>query len=241
LKALVIADPGGARFALKGGPKEGKDVARTLEDHGVKTKLLIGSPQPGTGAALVPGVSPASYEDVIELLLEGEFDIVHYCGHATFDERNPGHTGWVFEGGILSATELLDMEEAPKLVVANACLSAKVSRKGEPVGAEPSSEEMPTGHPLLVAGLADEFFKQGVFDYIGAAWEVPSEPASVFAAEFYGALLSTGNSFTLPIGKAVLAARTRLYRERKKFGPAWAAYQHYGDPTRQLSQNKPSR
>jgi len=234
LKALVIADPGGPRFALRG-PKEGEAIASTLREHGVKTTLLIGSPQPGTGAGMIPGVPPASYEDVIELLLKGGFDIVHFCGHATFDESNAALTGWIFEAGTLTANELQGMEEAPKLVVANACLSAPVS-KGEPDGARSSSDGTPPGHPLLVAGLADEFFKQGVFDYIGAAWEVPSEPASLFATEFYDALLSSNNGFTLPIGKAVLAARTKLYKN-KKFGPAWAAYQHYGDPMRQLDLN----
>ncbi|BFU95765.1 MAG: hypothetical protein NTNFB02_24870 [Nitrospira sp.] len=245
LKALVIADPGGPQFPLNGGQKEGEIIASTLRKHGVETTLLIGSPQPGTGAGMISGVPPALYEDVIELLLNGGFDIVHYCGHATFDESNADLTGWIFEGGTLTANELQGMEEAPKLVMANACLSAQLSKNGEADGTRSSPDGTLPGHPLLVAGLADEFFKQGVFDYIGAAWEVPSEPARLFATHFYDTLLSGGNGLTLPIGKAVQEARKKLYDDRETFGPSWAAYQHYGDPMRQLdlnlNLNRPSR
>ena len=77
--------------------------------------------------------------------------------------------------------------------------------------------------------LADEFFKQGVSDYIGAAWEIPSVPAKVFAEEFYTALLTKSKR----IGAAICQARKTLYTKRE-FGTAWAAYQHYGDPMRSI-------
>ena len=82
----------------------------------------------------------------------------------------------------------------------------------------------------LVASLADEFFKRGVSDYIGAAWEIPSDPAKTFAEEFYKALLVPGGR----IGPAVRKARAALYESRQDWLAAWAAYQHYGDPTRSI-------
>ena len=39
--------------------------------------------------------------------------------------------------------------------------------------------------------------------------------------------LAGGSSF----GNAVLAARKALWRQRHLYGPLWAAYQHYGDPS----------
>ena len=76
--------------------------------------------------------------------------------------------------------------------------------------------------------LADEFFHCGVADYIGTAWEVPSEPAKIFAKRFYEELLSGK-----PIGEAVRLARKSLY-DLKDTTCTWGAYQHYGDPTRTL-------
>jgi hypothetical protein len=82
-----------------------------------------------------------------------------------------------------------------------------------------------------------------VADYIGTAWEVPELPAKLFADKFYKALLGAGqggrsaNGATL--GEAVQEARKALYEQRTKWGEVgtvWAAYQHYGDPTRTLVQ-----
>lgn len=115
--------------------------------------------------------------------------------------------------------------------MANACLSSQLSQQvasadGHAEGAASQSR----GNPALVATLADEFFKRGVSDYIGAAWEIPSKPAKVFAEEFYKALLAPGGR----IGPAVCKARAGRYKRRQDLGAAWAAYQHYGDPTRSV-------
>ena len=84
----------------------------------------------------------------------------------------------------------------------------------------------------FVASLADEFFRRGVSDYIGTAWEVPSVPAKMFAMSFYKALLDQAHPYS--IGEAVRLARQELYDHQDNFGAVWAAYQHYGDPTRRL-------
>jgi CHAT domain-containing protein len=138
----------------------------------------------------------------------------------------------VFKAGVLTAHELEGMERPPRLVVANACLSSQVSQQaGTPSDARRSTANSAARSDFsLVASLADEFFKQGVSDYIGVAWEIPSDPAKLFAEKFYQALLEPGGK----IGPALLRARKALH-ERKAFGTAWAAYQHYGDPMRSVS------
>lgn len=227
LKALVIGDPGGLGLALPEARKEAQAVAKTLGECGVESLLLLGPPEEGTGAGEVAGVLPADLFEVVVKLLTGEFDIVHYSGHATFDPAAPDRAGWAFKGGLLTAYELDGMDRPPRLVVANACLSSQVSPSPEPVRSNATARSRQDS--ALVAGLADEFFKRGVSDYIGAAWEVPSEPAQFFATAFYRALLTSSE----PIGRAMFHARRALY-ERKDYGAAWAAYQHYGDPTRSI-------
>ena len=235
LKALIIGDPGGPGLSIQAAREEALEVRDVLRAHGVEVDLRLGSPEAGTGAGVEKDILPADYFEVVSLLLKGGFDIVHYSGHATFDPLMPARTGWVFATGVLTAHDLDGIEQPPRLVVANACLSSQLSQ--QVVGAQPqptaaAPDGRTGGDSRLVAGLADEFFKQGVSDYIGAAWEVPSNPAKRFAREFYRALLS---SPPVTIGVAVQRARKALYDDRNQSGAAWAAYHHYGDPTRLIA------
>jgi CHAT domain-containing protein len=161
----------------------------------------------------------------VQLLLSGDFEIVHYCGHALFDPANPSEAGWVFKADVLTAADLDGMVQAPALVVANACLSV---RSGQLLTEDKLKQTRQRGDPRLVAALADEFFHCGVGDYIGTAWEVSSEPAKKFADCLYRELLRGGS-----LGYSVKLAREMLYQQPDA-ALSWAAYQHYGDPTRTL-------
>jgi hypothetical protein len=236
LKALVIGDPGPSAFVLEAARGEAVEVAKLLRKRGVETTLLVGAPEDGTGAGVLEDVPPADYFEVVSRLLKGEFDIVHYSGHATFDRQYPDRTGWVFKDGVLTAHELEGMERPPRLIFANACLSSQLapqSAQAQSNAAQPPAVKNPSrGDSALVASLADEFFKQGVADYIGSAWEIPSTPAALFATKFYDALFAQDGG---KLGSALLHARKELYEQRTEFGAAWAAYQHYGDPARSIS------
>jgi CHAT domain-containing protein len=121
----------------------------------------------------------------------------------------------------LTPGEIGRLERVPAVIVSNACLSARTSLVlGD--GRRPDEARTEAG---LLPSLADEFFKLGVRNYIGTAWEVNDVGAERFARVLYTGLLA-GKSF----GAAVLDARAQLWRERTTFGPLWAAYQHYGDP-----------
>jgi CHAT domain-containing protein len=138
-----------------------------------------------------------------------------------FDPKRPDRVGWVFAGGLLTAGELERLDEAPRLVVANACLSGLTSQaaEGGRVGAKATEA-------ALLPSLADEFFHLGVRNYIGTAWAVNDLGAELFATRLYEELLA-GRC----VGDAVLAARRSLWEERELYGALWGAYQHYGDPT----------
>jgi hypothetical protein len=238
LRILVIGDPGDPEtgHSLEHAREEAVAVAELLRSRELNVTLLVGAPEDGTGAGPLhgSGTPPAAYFDVVQHLLAGEFDIVHYCGHADFDPAAPARAGWVFKGGLLTATELEGMERPPALVVANACLTSqvwKIDPKAKPER-PPAALSAPrvSREAGILPTLADEFFRRGVCDYIGTAWPVPSIPALRFARKFYTELLAGK-----VLGEAVRLARESLFEGRSEFAQyasAWAAYQHYGDPTR---------
>ncbi|WP_432002944.1 CHAT domain-containing protein [Streptomyces sioyaensis] len=225
-QALVIGDPGDPAkdLSLEKARNEARAVKDALRRNDVSVRALIGAPN---SAQRLPDEEPATRIDVLRNIFSGQYNIVHYCGHGTFDESGP--SGWLFSDGLLTAQELAQLSRPPRIVVANACYSAKV---------KPSA----TG----VFKVADEFLRAGVVHYIGAAWQVPDDEAQIFADVLYQELFGG----TSTVGDAVQAARRKAYDRRSRDlnrrdagpaekavppdqhrGNAWAAYQHYGDPT----------
>ncbi|PBC85956.1 MULTISPECIES: CHAT domain-containing protein [unclassified Streptomyces] len=209
-QALVIGDPGDPAkgMSLAKAQAEARTVKNVLRRNNVSVQALIGAPN---YELREPDERPASRIDVLRALLSGRYHIVHYCGHGTFNEAGP--SGWVFSDGLLTARELAQLARPPRIVVANACYSAKV--KPSAAGA---------------LNVADEFLRAGVLHYIGAAWQVPDEEAQIFADVLYQELFGG----TQTVGDAVQIARRKTYEaappDHHRWN-AWAAYQHYGDPT----------
>ena len=227
LRALVIGDPGDPQqqHNLPGAREEALAVVKLLKVRDVDVEALIGAPGAGS-----PGVASATRLEVLRLLMEGGFDFVHYAGHGAFDTDDPaGRAGWVFHDGLLTARELERVDGMPNLVVANACLSSLLSNRSAT-----SQTTSAVSDANLVAGLADEFLRRSVRNYLGTAWEVSDVGAILFAEKLYSALLPKpgdgGDSSALPLGRAVLNARTALHNEEGNFGVLWGAYQLYGDP-----------
>jgi hypothetical protein len=111
---------------------------------------MIGAPdEAGAGTE---GAAPARRLDVLHRLMEDRFDILHYTGHGDFDEADPERAGWLFKDGLLTSRELERMDIAPRLVVANACLSSRTSSL--------TGEKTPIGRSDadILPSLADEFF-----------------------------------------------------------------------------------
>ena len=233
IKALVIGDPGDPAVgeSLEGARTEALRVVEILSARDdVEVDARIGAPSvPREGP--LSGIKPANRLDILSLLLRGGFDLVHYAGHGDFDEEEPDRVGWVFAGGLLTPRELEQLEQVPAIVVANACLTARTSQAI--AAAKQGAVDDARSEAALLPSLADEFFRLGVRNYVGTAWEVNDVGATLFAEEFYRAILhdSNGSGGGSSFGDAVLAARQALWRQRHLYGPLWAAYQHYGDPT----------
>lgn len=222
-RALVIGDPGDPEQGedLPGARSEALTVKELLEARDdIVVESRIGAPSVAREGRLY-GVKPADRLEVLSLLLRGGFDLVHYAGHGDFDPVQPNRVGWLFARGLLTPGEIGRLEQVPAIVVSNACLSARTSQALH--GARRVDEVR--SEAGLLPSLADEFFRLGVRNYVGTAWEVNDVGAELFAKTFYDALLA-GESF----GEAVRRAREALWRDRETFGALWAAYQHYGDP-----------
>ena len=230
IHVLVVGDPGDpdAGHDLPGARREAMAVRDLLADRDrpelpIHVQLLLGPP--GDEDATAAGAHPASRYEVIRLLRTAPFDIVHFCGHGAFEADDPQRrAGWVFADGLLTARQLELVFRPPRLVVANACHSGRLSRTGG------GTRELSDLDRQLLPALVDELLHQGVRDHIGAAWEVDDEVAITFATTLYDHLLPLdGAGATL--GEAVLAAR----RAVADLGEGtWAAYQHYGYPTTRL-------
>ncbi|MFG2825839.1 CHAT domain-containing protein [Kitasatospora sp. NPDC048365] len=243
LRVLVIGDPGDPEkgMQLRGAREEAKAVHEVLQQLGVQSRLFIGA----ANALREPGAEPATRLDVLRTLLRGEYQIVHYCGHGTFDDSGTvRRSGWVFADGLLSAQELAQLDRPPRMVVANACWSARLAGGAAAPGATGADPVAAERQATLIPSLADEFLRAGVTHYIGAGWQVPDQQGIGFARTFYTELLAPliGRA-PGGVGDAVKAAREQMFKTRdlhrsatdpgtpEPLGwSAWAAYQHYGDP-----------
>jgi CHAT domain-containing protein len=159
----------------------------------------------------------------LEHFRSGQFDVVHYAGHAFFDPTAPERSGLICappddrNPAVLSGADLAGLGQLPMLVFFNACESARI-RGVKKIGANPK-------HPDRVRGLvsvAEAFMRGGVANFLGTYWPVGDEAASKFAWTLYHSLLDGQ-----PLGLAVTQARKQVLEIRSA---DWADYIHYGSP-----------
>jgi pimeloyl-ACP methyl ester carboxylesterase len=205
LKVLVIADPAPEQeYQLPGARREGRAVVDVLNRF-KKVKGLDITVDEHIGANACDPV------DILALLFNEDFDIVHYAGHGVFDEQNPSHSGWVFgRDFVLSAREIFQSRRVPRLVFANACFSSVIKERKAMAANEMNRH---------LAGMAEAFFERGIQNYIGAGWPVDDIPAVELASIFYKSALR-GKT----IGESLADARNAIIGQ----GSTWGAYQHYG-------------
>jgi hypothetical protein len=233
INVLVIGDPGDPDRGhnLPHAREEARQVAAYLQSLADDDRLSINVRQL-IGAPNYPerGLPPATRLEVIRTLAKGDIDVVHYAGHGDFDQEDPRKSGWLFHDGLLTAGEIQRIDTLPSLIVANACLTGRVST----MSAAGQTSSGPRGEVGLLPSLADEFFNRGARNYIGTAWEIDDAGAVVFAKAFYEAFFTEKkDGRPRSIGQALLEARKTLHRwelSQRDDLVLWAAYQHYGDP-----------
>ncbi len=152
----------------------------------------------------------------------GDYDVLHYAGHAFFDADAPASSGLVCSDANLTGADLRGLQRAPSLVVLNACESGRI-RRTEDKGSRRGAARRAASRALDdSAGVAEMLLRAGVASFVGTYWPVGDAAASEFANRFYSKLLENRT-----LGEAVLAGRQRV----KAQGSAdWADYLHFGDP-----------
>ena len=217
LRVLVVADPA-EDAPLPGAQEEGEAVAAIFDEFGQ---------QPGRKVEVVRlfGPGQATRVNVLDLLINQRFDLMHYAGHCFFNKENPSLSGWIFTGQkVLSANELNRIDRVPRFIFSNACES----------GITPDRADKRTA--LMAPSFAEAFFQQGVANFVCTAWPVDDLAALEFARRFYRGILGLRGP-GIP-AEALHEAMREARREIARLGPGgmqtWGAYQHYGDPNLRL-------
>ncbi len=206
LKVLIVSDPS---ETLKNVPHESEQLCEILDGvAGLEVRLLG-----GRGVKRIPLLAALR-----------DSDIVHFAGHSQFDEKAPEHSGWLLHDGLLSASEISKLDQAPLLVFSNSCQAGATKNW--------QSDYLFEGEAF---GLGSAFLLAGVRNYVGTFCVVHDEESRFLAVEFYRRV-AQGQS----IGQALLEARLATAEEMGLDRLTWASYMLYGDPNFTLTALQPS-
>jgi hypothetical protein len=210
LEVLVIGDPTGE---LPGARREARAVAAMLDDRAAaRVTQLVGDEGRTIG-----------YQEVCEALNSSDFDVLHYAGHADYDGLHEERSGFVLADRMLTASDLTSRTSLPRVVVANACSSAKT---GDP-GVTEAFDAAERTRDMVGALL-----RGGVRAFLGTQWPVDDAAAETFALALYGSLLTVEGGRHTTIGEAVRRARCAVVEQHGESSTDWAAYALYGSPWR---------
>ncbi|MGB5131217.1 MAG: CHAT domain-containing protein [Steroidobacteraceae bacterium] len=194
LNVLLIINPTGD---LPGAVEEGARIAQIL------------SRLDGAGITAIRG-GEATRARLLAEFRSGDYDAIHFAGHAFFDAAAPASSGILCAGGrVLSGGDLAAMDSVPALVFFNACESGRLRSAVNPLRQLDRS-----------VGFAEAFLRGGVANFIGTWWPVSDAGATAFATPLYREL-AKGTS----IGSALNTARSAV---RQLPSADWANYLHYG-------------
>jgi len=164
----------------------------------------------------------ATGKEMNQALLSGSYDVIHFAGHAYFDNDDPDKSGFVLkEKEIFLSQKIQRFVEGQPLVFLNACQTGVTANE-----ANPQSVGEYFWKPA--EGLASAFLYGGALGCVGSLWPVYDEPAAEFAIEFYNQVLE---------GQMIGEAMRRTRRSIKTKHPdsiTWASFVLYGDPTFRL-------
>ena len=213
LRFLLVANP---TEDLDGAEQEGQRIEAMVAAHDQMQLTFV------RGAA-------ATRDRLIRELASGEYDVIHYAGHAFFDPDRRSASGIICaDHDVLSGRELALLESLPPLAVFNACESARVRAAQLPLRARSRTESPPL--TTLIdrnVSFAEGLLRGGIGSYVGTYWPVGDTAAALFADEFYGQLVRQHLDQPVTLGEALRHARHAMYQAGEV---DWANYIHYGEP-----------
>lgn len=167
--------------------------------------------------------SEATNASILSAFQSGNYDVIHYAGHAEFNPKSPDESALIGAGNSkIFAQEIKRILGGKPFVFLNACGSGK-----EKICEDGSSY---TGSDT--EGLASSFILGGAMGLIGASWPTPDISAGILASEFYKHFL-VGES----LGEALRKARIQ-FKAKRDNDINWMAFILYGDPTLRLANQK---
>ena len=202
---LVYADP---EDNLPLARKEVETIATSLVD-GWGDRIVVDKLMP----------PDSSGRRMNESLRRGQYDVIHYAGHAGFDERDGDLSGLLLHNKEpFFAQKIRRLLEGRPLVFLNACESAFTANEQQPQKIERYLQG-----PAV--GLASSFIYGGAVGCIGSVWPVYDDAAAEFAVELYRRVLE---GYT--IGQAMRHAR-EASRKAHPDQITWGTFVLYGDPS----------
>ena len=189
-----------------------EDEINSLADYLREVENIAFNP----AADALLGEDADSYE-FLKRLSSGRYKIVHFAGHAFYEEEKR-------EGGLVLFDEVISLEdikryiEGAPLIFLNACQSA--------VGEVVESRVGYVGSYTL--GIASAFRLGGALACIGTIWKMVDTNSAQFALKFYRELLAG-----VTIAEALMRAKVQQ-RTESPDDLTWAAYVLFGDPTVKL-------
>lgn len=215
LKILLVINPTGD---LSGAEKEGRFIRQAIAQCKDAPPIEVNQITQ----------AEATKERLKIEFSSGQYDIIHYAGHAYYDPENRSQSGIVcHKNEVLSGADLTSLESLPAMIVFNACESARVRAKTLPQKKDTKTKQKtvkPSAQALLdqQVSFAEAFLRGGIGCFLGTYWPVGDNAAAIFASNFYGQLLK-GQS----VGDSLKNARRQLFEEKQS---DFANYIHYGDP-----------
>lgn len=182
LRALVLGDAGDAAEG-QGMPHlfyadlEARVIARLLETRVGATVTCLSREQ-------------AVHARVMDEIERGQYDIIHFAGHAWFDDREAYFYTW---DRIILGSELAPLltRSPPALLVLDthytAFVISEVDARTRDLVGTPTSERL--YHAEGPRGFADAAMRCGVSSFVGAFGTVTDLPAAELMVDFYERLL----------------------------------------------------
>lgn len=198
LNVLLVANP---LDDLKGADKEAEAIRKLFDGRETVRTTSVTK-------------GDATRERLLGLFGSGDYDVIHYAGHAAFDADDPGNSGVVCANEErLTGRDLAALPALPALFFANACESGRVRKAGDAAT-----------RIQRTVSFAEAFLVNGISQFIGTYWPVGDNSAETFATTFYSAVVEKRS-----IGDALVGARTAVAKLSEN-ARDWADYMHYGDP-----------
>src|SRR6185437_1221774 len=140
--AVISSDPEGKLPSAK---TEGKEIERLLKNE-------------SNIAVDVFDERNTSKIDIIKVIIGGNYDVIHYAGHAEFDIVSPKRSSLKLLDGDLTSEEIARISfpsNCRPIIFANACSTSKITFTGD-----------------KTIGLASAFVISGALAFVGTMWPI---------------------------------------------------------------------